>query len=84
MPSTPIKRFIEKHKKAKTGLLLVALFGACMVISVGVLTPAISGKGTFFHCMFMCIVFLNFSFELLLAVLVITACLCVPFVVHLC
>ncbi|XP_023923024.1 potassium transporter 3 [Quercus suber] len=42
MPSTPIKRFIEKHKKAKTGLLLVALFGACMVISVGVLTPAIS------------------------------------------
>lgn len=57
MPSTPIKRFIEKHKKAKTGLLLVALFGACMVISVGVLTPAISGKGTFFHHMFMCIVF---------------------------
>ncbi|KAL4651518.1 hypothetical protein ACB092_01G165800 [Castanea dentata] len=42
LPSTPIKRFIEKHKKAKTGLLLVALFGACMVISVGVLTPAIS------------------------------------------
>ncbi|XP_050269121.1 potassium transporter 3 [Quercus robur] len=42
MPSNPIKRFIEKHKKAKTGLLLVALFGACMVISVGVLTPAIS------------------------------------------
>ncbi|KAL0015909.1 hypothetical protein SO802_002978 [Lithocarpus litseifolius] len=42
MPSTPIKRFIEKYKKAKTGLLLVALFGACMVISVGVLTPAIS------------------------------------------
>ncbi|XP_062146234.1 potassium transporter 3 isoform X2 [Alnus glutinosa] len=42
MPSSPIKRFIEKHKKAKTSLLLVALFGACMVISIGVLTPAIS------------------------------------------
>lgn len=39
---SPIRRFIEKHKKAKTALLLVALFGACMVISVGVFTPAIS------------------------------------------
>lgn len=42
IPSSPIKRFIDKHKKAKTSLLLVALFGACMVISIGVLTPAIS------------------------------------------
>lgn len=48
IPSSPIKRFIERHKNAKTGLLLVALFGACMVISIGVLTPAISGKRVFF------------------------------------
>jgi len=47
MPSSPIKRFIDKHKKAKTSLLLVALFGACMVISIGVLTPAIFGKRAF-------------------------------------
>lgn len=44
IPSSIIRRFVERHKSAKTGLLVVALFGACMVISVGVLTPAISGK----------------------------------------
>ncbi|XP_040986413.1 potassium transporter 3 isoform X1 [Juglans microcarpa x Juglans regia] len=42
IPSSIIRRFVERHKSAKTGLLIVTLFGACMVISVGVLTPAIS------------------------------------------
>ncbi|XP_030461743.1 potassium transporter 4 [Syzygium oleosum] len=39
---SPLKRFLEKHKKLRTALLLVVLFGACMVIGDGVLTPAIS------------------------------------------
>ncbi|XP_047056265.1 probable potassium transporter 2 [Lolium rigidum] len=37
-----LRRFLEKHKKVKTGLLLVVLCGASMVIGDGVLTPAIS------------------------------------------
>ncbi|KAK1311418.1 Potassium transporter 4 [Acorus calamus] len=40
--SSPLKRFLEKHKKLRTALLLFVLFGACMVIGDGVLTPAIS------------------------------------------
>ncbi|XP_072985211.1 potassium transporter 7-like [Typha latifolia] len=39
---SPLKRFLEKHKKLRTCLLLIVLFGACMVIGDGVLTPAIS------------------------------------------
>ncbi|XP_020250340.1 potassium transporter 7 [Asparagus officinalis] len=39
---SPLKRFLEKHKKLRTALLVVVLFGACMVIGDGVLTPAIS------------------------------------------
>ncbi|XP_009334486.2 potassium transporter 3 isoform X2 [Pyrus x bretschneideri] len=42
MPTSPLKRFIERHKSSKTCLLLVVLFGASMVICVGILTPAIS------------------------------------------
>lgn len=38
----PFKRFLEKHKKSRTVLLLVVLMGACMVIGDGVITPAIS------------------------------------------
>ncbi|KAA0048557.1 potassium transporter 4 isoform X1 [Cucumis melo var. makuwa] len=38
-----LKRFLERHKTLRTILLLVVLFGACMVIGDGVLTPAISG-----------------------------------------
>ncbi|KAF9669455.1 hypothetical protein SADUNF_Sadunf14G0109300 [Salix dunnii] len=41
-PSSPLKRFLEKHRRLRTVLLLVVLFGACMVIGDGVLTPAIS------------------------------------------
>lgn len=37
-----LKRFLEKHKKTRTALLLVVLFGASMVIGDGILTPAIS------------------------------------------
>lgn len=41
--SSPFKRFLEKHRKLRTCLLLFVLFGACMVIGDGVLTPTISG-----------------------------------------
>ncbi|KAJ4775828.1 Potassium transporter [Rhynchospora pubera] len=40
--SSPLKRFLEKHKRLRTCLLLIVLFGACMVIGDGILTPAIS------------------------------------------
>lgn len=45
-PGAPsqLKRFLEKHKRLRTVLLVVVLFGACMVIADGVFTPAISGK----------------------------------------
>ncbi|XVF16087.1 hypothetical protein REPUB_Repub10bG0001100 [Reevesia pubescens] len=39
---SPLKRFLEKHKRLRTALLVVVLFGACMVIGDGVLTPAMS------------------------------------------
>ncbi|XP_077223599.1 potassium transporter 7-like [Tasmannia lanceolata] len=39
---SPLKRFLEKHKRLRTSLLLIVLFGACMVIGDGVLTPSIS------------------------------------------
>nr|AID61666.1 potassium uptake transporter KUP3 [Elaeis guineensis] len=42
MITSPLKRFLEKHKRLRTCLLLIVLFGACMVIGDGVLTPAIS------------------------------------------
>ncbi|XP_024017824.1 potassium transporter 4 isoform X2 [Morus notabilis] len=42
LASSPLKRFLEKHKRLRTALLVVVLFGACMVIGDGVLTPAIS------------------------------------------
>ncbi|KAL5197541.1 hypothetical protein ABZP36_001053 [Zizania latifolia] len=40
--SSPLKIFLEKHKKLRTCLLLFVLFGACMVIGDGVFTPTIS------------------------------------------
>ncbi|KAK8535943.1 hypothetical protein V6N13_104556 [Hibiscus sabdariffa] len=39
---SPLKRFLERHKRLRTALLVVVLFGAAMVIGDGVLTPAIS------------------------------------------
>ncbi|CAA2933691.1 potassium transporter 4-like [Olea europaea subsp. europaea] len=43
--SLALKRFLEKHKKLRTLLLLVVLLGAGMVIGDGVITPAISVSG---------------------------------------
>lgn len=40
--TSPLKRFLEKHRRLRTGLLVVVLLGTCMVIGDGVLTPAIS------------------------------------------
>ncbi|KAI3958437.1 hypothetical protein MKW98_011125 [Papaver atlanticum] len=40
--SSPLKRFLEKHERLGTALLIVVLCGACMVIGDGILTPAIS------------------------------------------
>ncbi|KAM3289321.1 potassium transporter 4 [Capsicum chacoense] len=37
-----LKKFLEKHKKSRTILLVIVLLGACMVIGDGVLTPAMS------------------------------------------
>ena len=39
-----LRRFLEKHKKMRTVLLLIVLCGASMVIGDGILTPAISGR----------------------------------------
>lgn len=40
--SLSLKRFLERHKKARTVLLIIVLLGACMLIGDGVLTPPIS------------------------------------------
>ncbi|OAY56424.1 hypothetical protein MANES_02G015200v8 [Manihot esculenta] len=40
--SSAFKKLVERRKKVKTALLLVVLFCASMVITMGVLTPAIS------------------------------------------
>ncbi|KAK7318163.1 hypothetical protein RJT34_02862 [Clitoria ternatea] len=42
LPSSPLKRFIEKHKNTKIALLILVLLGACMLICAGALMPAIS------------------------------------------
>ncbi|KAK9277628.1 hypothetical protein L1049_007174 [Liquidambar formosana] len=42
VPPSAFKRFLERHKKTRTALLLVVLFGASMVIGDGILTPSIS------------------------------------------
>ncbi|XP_071716415.1 potassium transporter 4-like [Rutidosis leptorrhynchoides] len=42
MSPSPLKRFLEKHKKLRTSLLIVVLLAASMVIVDGVITPAIS------------------------------------------
>ena len=41
--NSPLKRFLDKHKKLRIALLVFVLIGAGMVIGDGVLTPAISG-----------------------------------------
>ncbi|KAL5727134.1 putative potassium transporter 3 [Ranunculus cassubicifolius] len=39
---SPLRRFFERHKRLRVGLLLIVLLGACMLVGDGVLTPAIS------------------------------------------
>ncbi|CAO2819146.1 unnamed protein product [Amaranthus hypochondriacus] len=45
--SSPFKRFLGKHKKFRTCLLLIVLFAACMLIGAGVFTPALSVLSSF-------------------------------------
>uniref|UniRef100_A0A0D9V9Z1 Potassium transporter n=1 Tax=Leersia perrieri TaxID=77586 RepID=A0A0D9V9Z1_9ORYZ len=45
-----VRRFVEKHKKARTVLLLIVLCVASMVICNGILTPAISGSVVLLSC----------------------------------
>lgn len=40
---TALRQFLEKHRKSRTFLLVMVLFGASLVIGDGVLTPAMSG-----------------------------------------
>ncbi|XP_058732082.1 potassium transporter 3 [Vicia villosa] len=42
IPPSYLKKFIEKHKSTKIILLVFVLLGACMVICVGALMPAVS------------------------------------------
>ncbi|KAK4349356.1 hypothetical protein RND71_032111 [Anisodus tanguticus] len=46
-----LKRFLEKHKKSRTILLVIVLLGACMVIGDGILTPAMSGEVLMLSCL---------------------------------
>ncbi|KAF6173661.1 hypothetical protein GIB67_023020 [Kingdonia uniflora] len=48
--SSPLKQFLDKHKKLQTALLVVALFAACMLIGDSVLTPVILGVVTSLAC----------------------------------
>ncbi|XP_074564340.1 potassium transporter 7-like [Curcuma longa] len=43
---SPLKRFLENHRNLHTCLLVSVLFGACMVVGDGVLTPAISVRSS--------------------------------------
>ncbi|KAG0532226.1 hypothetical protein BDA96_04G090700 [Sorghum bicolor] len=42
-----LRNFLEKHRKSRTFLLLMVLFGASLVIGDGVLTPAMSVLSSF-------------------------------------
>ncbi|WRX19355.1 Potassium transporter - like 10 [Theobroma cacao] len=46
LQSSSAKKFAERHKKLKTALLLLVLFGTCLVICVGFLTPAMSVRSS--------------------------------------
>ncbi|GAB4834492.1 hypothetical protein Ancab_032749 [Ancistrocladus abbreviatus] len=47
VPVSTFKRYLEKHKKSRTFLLLVVLFAACMVIGDGVFTPSLAVLSSF-------------------------------------
>jgi KUP system potassium uptake protein len=42
--SSRFKKFVEGHKKMKTALLVLVLFGAAMFITIAIFTPAISSE----------------------------------------
>ncbi|XP_010538817.1 PREDICTED: potassium transporter 3 isoform X2 [Tarenaya hassleriana] len=42
LPGSAFRRLIERRKRSKTALLVLVLVGTSMVITIGVLTPAIS------------------------------------------
>ncbi|KAL6884505.1 hypothetical protein ACP4OV_010441 [Aristida adscensionis] len=44
---TALRNFLEKHRKSRTCLLVMVLFGASLVIGDGVLTPAMSVLSSF-------------------------------------
>lgn len=46
LPGSAFKSLIERNKRSKTALLILVLVGTSMVITIGVLTPAISGKSS--------------------------------------
>lgn len=48
-PSSALKSFFQLHPSFRRGLLVFVLFGTCMAIGDGVLTPAISGQVPAFH-----------------------------------
>lgn len=43
-----IKRWLEGHHIRKNVILILVLFGTCMAVGDGILTPAISGGGLYF------------------------------------
>ena len=49
-----LRNFLEKHRKSRTFLLLMVLFGASLVIGDGVLTPAMSGKEYIYIYIYIC------------------------------
>lgn len=52
-PSAALKSFFRLHPSFRRGFLLFVLFGTCMAIGDGVLTPAISGQvPAFYLCLF--------------------------------
>lgn len=47
--SAALKSFFRLHPSFRRGFLLFVLFGTCMAIGDGVLTPAISGRVPTFY-----------------------------------
>ncbi|CAI0434239.1 unnamed protein product [Linum tenue] len=69
--SSALRRFLEKHKRLRTALLLVVLFGACMLIGDGVLTSAISGKFSFFSAEPLCVLITTSELLLLACIILV-------------
>lgn len=50
--SSPLKNLIQRRRRARAALLVFVLFGVALFFTVGVLTPAISGKCAFLPSMY--------------------------------